>query len=66
MTIDQSQLGEVNKMFGEFELATKADHALVQQFGQKIIDRHIESVQAAVKQITDAYNESWKNHPGSG
>lgn len=61
MTVDQSQLGEVNKMFAEFELESKADHALVQKFGQKIIDRHIESVQAVAEKIAEAYKKSWQD-----
>ena len=60
MTVDPAQLTEVNKMFSEFEQMSKADHALVQKFGQQIIDRHVESVQAVIKQLTEAYQESWK------
>ena len=61
VTVDPSQLVEVNKMFAEFEVESKAEHALVQKFGQKILDRHVESVQAVIKQLGDAYQESWKN-----
>ena len=60
MTVDQSKLDEVTKMFAEFERDTKTDHALVQKFGQQIIDRHIENVQAAISKLTEAYQESWK------
>ena len=61
VVIDKAQLAEVNKMFGEFEQMTKADHALVQKFGQQIIDKHISSVQAAINTITEAYQKSWKD-----
>jgi hypothetical protein len=57
--IDQAQLGEVNKMFADFEIESKADHASVQKFGQQILDRHVESVQAAVTQIAEAYQKAW-------
>jgi len=63
--IDEAQMGEVSKLFGEFEQLTKADHALVQKFGQQMIDRHISGVQAAINQLTEAYQQSWKDQTKS-
>lgn len=60
-SVDEAQIAEVNRMFGEFEQMTKADHALVQKFGQQMIDRHIAGIQSAVDQLTAAYQKAWKD-----
>ena len=60
--IDEAQIGEVNKMFGEFELEAKVDpHAAMQKYGQQFLDRHIAGVQAAINTLAEAYQQSWKD-----
>lgn len=53
--VDAEKLGEFTKELAEFEQATKADHAELQKFGQKLMDRHIAEVQATVDRLNEAY-----------
>ena len=41
-------------MLAEFEGATKADHAAMQAFGQKLVERHV----AEVKSTLEAYHQA--------
>lgn len=59
ITLDNARLGEFTKEIGEFEQLTKADHAQVQEFAQKLVDRHIADVQESVKKINDGYVSAW-------
>lgn len=70
---DDAKLGEFTKELAEFETATKADHAMLQAFGQKLVDRHIAEVQrlndfyktAFEKQKTD-WKDSFEKDPEIG
>ena len=61
MTVDEAQVAETNKLFGEFEQEARKDpHAAMQKFGQQLIDRYVTGVQTVADQIASAYKESWK------
>lgn len=54
---DDAKLGEFTKELAEFETVTKADHAKMQEFGQKLVDRHI----AEVQRLNDFYKTAFEN-----
>lgn len=59
-TADEAQLGEFNKLLGEFENATKADHAEMHKFGQSLLDRHIAELNNHAQKLNDFYKTSWE------
>lgn len=59
VTIEDARLGEFTKELGEFQNLTKADSAAMQEFGQKLVNRHVAEVQETVKRITEHYTNTW-------
>jgi len=59
ISVDEERMGEFTKMLAEFE-TMKADHAGFQEFGQKLVDRHIAEVQSALERQTEAYTAAWE------
>lgn len=57
--VDKDRIAEFNKELGEFALTSKADSKLMQEFGQKLVNRHIAEVQSIAEKITQAYNKVW-------
>lgn len=61
--LDDARMGEFNKELADFQVRTKADQAAMQEFGQKLIDRHVADVNAAVqntiKELNEHYKKSW-------
>lgn len=57
--VDGKRLDEITSMLGSFEIATKADHAQVQKFGQAILDYGVAAVQEAVAQARKQGAEYW-------
>lgn len=77
INLDGEQLEQFTKDLSEFETLTKADHAEVQKFGQKLVDKYISEMQSVVARVQEAEkvrqsNErlAWKdefiNHPDIG
>lgn len=64
VSFDSDRLGVFTGLLAEAESA-KGDHAKMQEFGQKLMDQHIEGIQAAIKNITDA-NAKVKDTERSG
>lgn len=56
---DPERLSEFNKELGEFALTSKVDGKLVQELGQKLINRHITEIQAVAEKVAQAYNKVW-------
>lgn len=56
-TADTAKLGEFTKELADLEVATKADHAQLQAFGQKLVDKHV----AEIQRLNDFYKTSWEN-----
>lgn len=56
--LDDADLGEITKTLGEFEVATKADHAQVQGLAQKLMDKHTAVVNDTVQRINDYYQNA--------
>lgn len=62
MAVDDSQVQEINKMFGEFELEARKDpHAAMQKYGQQFLDKHLQAVQTVADKIAEAYKKSWQD-----
>ena len=59
-SLDSERVAEFTKVLSELEQGGKVDHALVQQFGQKMVDTHIAEVKKAVDSVTDLYKQSWE------
>lgn len=58
--IDEKKLGEFTKELGEFEFANKGvEHAKVQEFAQKLVNRYVSETQETVQRIVDHYNNTW-------
>lgn len=60
LTFEDDKIKEFTKDLGEFEGLAKADHAEVQKFGQKLVDRHIAEVQETVKRLNEHYTKAWE------
>lgn len=60
VTFDEARLGDFTKTLGEFEIASKADHAEMQKFGQQLLERHTAELQNAVTRVTEAYQNIWE------
>jgi hypothetical protein len=56
---DEKLIGDFNGMLGEFELATKADHAQTQGFAQKLVDFHAQQVQRVIQDRDQYQRDVW-------
>lgn len=59
VTADQERIGEFNKELGEFLVTNKLDSKLGQEFGQKLLNRHISEIQSVAEKVAQAYNKVW-------
>jgi hypothetical protein len=57
--LDNERVQKFTELLGEFEGKTKAEHAMVQEFGQKAVDFHIGEIKKAVESVTKLYQETW-------
>lgn len=60
ITLEGNKLSEFTKDLGEFQTRTKAEQAAVQEFGQKLVDRHIAEVNSTVKRLNEHYTQAWE------
>jgi hypothetical protein len=58
--VDQGKLSEFTKELGELQNLTKAEQKVMQEFGQKLVNRHVAEVQDTVKRLNDLYQNSWE------
>lgn len=58
-TFDAEKLGEFTKILADVELA-KGDHAKMQEYGQKLVERHIAEVQDAIKRVGEHNTKAWE------
>lgn len=59
VTLDNERVSKFTEILSDLEVKSKADHALVQEFGQKAVDFHISEVNKAVENLTDLYKKTW-------
>lgn len=60
VTLDKERLETFTKELGEFEKLTKAPHAEVQAFAQKLVDRHIAETTDALKRQQEYYTTAFE------
>lgn len=67
-TLREEVIGDINKLLGEFENNTKADHAEVQKLAQEFMNRHVAEVQSIQEKVNQGYLElfektktDWRN-----
>lgn len=60
LNFDKDRFETFTKELGEFEMDSKADHAKLQAFGQKLVDRHIAETQDAMKRMNEYYASSFE------
>ncbi len=58
--LDDEKLGEFTKELAQFETDTKADHAKMQQFGQKLLDRYVAETQDNNKRLVEYFTNTWE------
>ncbi len=61
LSLQEEKVGKFTELLSELELGGKVPHELVQQFGQKAVDFHVNEVKQAVEDITKAYQASWES-----
>lgn len=60
-TLEEERVKEFTSILGEFEGKTKADHAAVQEFGQKAVNFHVAEIQRTVDSMTKSMEQEWEN-----
>ena len=60
VSLDAERVNKFTDILRELEVTGKADHATVQQFGQKAVEFHVEEVKKAVQDLTSLYQQSWE------
>lgn len=58
--LDAERMTEFTGLLASLELDGKADHAVVQQFGQKALDFHINELQKQVENIQTVQMDAWE------
>jgi hypothetical protein len=59
ITLDDVAISAFTKELGEFELASKADHAEVAKLGQSLLTKHVAAIQDTVQKLQKAYEDAW-------
>lgn len=59
--LDEQRTKEFTDILSELEVKSKAEHALVQEFGQKAVDFHLKEVQKAQTDLVQFYQKEWDN-----
>lgn len=62
LKLDENRLKEFNTILGEAELSGKADHAAMQQLGQKMMDLYAQEVQRIGQQVQQYQVDVWNRH----
>lgn len=58
--LGDTELGEFTNLLAELELSGKAEHAVVQQFGEKAVNFHVNEVRKAVDAIHQHNIDTWE------
>lgn len=61
VTVEKERITEFNKELGEFAITSKVDAKTAQEFGQKLINRHISEVQSIAEKVAQAYSKVWQD-----
>lgn len=60
VTLTAEKTGEFTKLLAELEVSGKAEHAIVQEVGQKAVDFHIAEMKRVTEEIPKFYQEVWE------
>lgn len=60
VTLEAEQVGKFTEILGKFELDSKADHAMVQKFGQEAVDFHVKEIQRTVEDVYKSLTTTWE------
>lgn len=60
ITLDTAKITEFTKELGELQNLTKAEQKVMQEFGQKMVERHISELQQTVQRLNEHYVTSWE------
>lgn len=60
ITLQAEKVTEFTKLLADLETKGKADHSLVQEFGQKAVDFHINEVKKVAEDLTKLYQNTWE------
>lgn len=60
ITLDESRVGEFTNLLSSLELEGKADHAKVQEFGQKAVEFYINEQKNTVQKLEEYYANTWE------
>lgn len=60
VTLDKERSDKFTSILAELETNGKVNHALVQQFGQKAVDFHLEEVKRATQEVQDTYLKTFE------
>lgn len=58
--LDNDKVSEFTNILSELELNGKVDHALVQAFGQKAVDFHVNELKQTVENLNKLYQLNWE------
>lgn len=61
LTLDQGRISEFTNLLSDLEVSGKADHAIVQAFGQKAVDFHVNEVKKALESHTQMMVDAFEN-----
>lgn len=59
VSLEESKITEFSELLKGLELEGKADHAMLQAFGQKAVDLYINEVTKTVEDLTKGYQTAW-------
>ena len=60
VSLDEAKVSEFTNLLSDLEMKGKADHALVQEFGQKAVDLFINEQKNLVEQINKTQLDTWE------
>ena len=60
ITLDEARVGEVTNLLSALELEGKADHAKLQETGQKLVDLYISEAKETVQKLSEHYANAWE------
>lgn len=65
VTLDNERMGKFTDILSDLETKTKADHVLLQETGQKLVDYHINEMKSAQEAWVKYAQETWENQKKS-
>lgn len=61
ISLEPDRLGNLTKLLGDLEVTGKVEHTAMQEFGQKLLDTHIDEVKSNLDNYQKLIQTSWDN-----